>query len=182
MIPSARFLAAPLFALGLAAAPALAGEMPIGQPVEVNGMNLIGIYLQPVVMEPAMGDQDAKKADIHLEADIKALKDNPNGFSEDSWIPYLTVDYTIAKRGTDWKSKGVLHPMVASDGPHYGANVALNGPGQYDVTFRVAPPAGEHAHAFLRHTDKETGVASWWKPFEFAGDFKFVGTGKKGGY
>ncbi|HYG88685.1 MAG TPA: iron transporter [Azospirillum sp.] len=175
----ARPLAASLLALGLATAPAMAGESPIGQPIEKNGLNVIGVYLQPVVMEPAMDGQDAKKTDIHLEADIKALADNPNGFREDSWVPYLTVEYTLAKRGSDWKAKGVLHPMVANDGPHYGANVALNGPGQYDVTFVIAPPDG---HGFMRHTDKETGVAGWWKPFEFKGDFKFVGTGKKGGY
>ena len=178
----ARPLAASLFALGLAVAPALAGELPIGQPLEANGLNVIGVYLQPVVMQPAMGDQDAKKTDIHLEADIKALKDNPNGYPEDSWVPYLTVDYTIAKRGSDWKAKGMLHPMIANDGPHYGANVALSGPGQYDVTFRIAPPVVAGGHAFMRHTDKETGVAGWWKPFEFKGDFKFVGVGKKGGY
>lgn len=185
MTLSARPLAATLLALGLAAAPALAGEMPIGQPLEMNGMSVMGVYLQPVVMQPAMGDQDAKKTDIHLEADVKALKDNPNGFREDSWIPYLSVDYTIAKRGSDWKASGTLHPMVANDGPHYGANVALSGPGQYDVTFRVTPPGNDahgHAQVFLRHTDKETGVQGWWKPFEFKGDFKFVGTGKKGGY
>jgi len=34
----------------------------------------------------------------------------------------------------------------------------------------------------MRHTDKETGVGPWWKPVDFHGDFKFVGTGKKGGY
>jgi len=26
-----------------------------------------------------------------------------------------------------------------------------------------------------RHTDKETGVARWWKPFEVKFDFKYVG-------
>ncbi len=174
-----RSFAVSLFALGLASTPAMAGETPIGQPLEINGLNVIGVFLQPVEMEPAMKEQDAKKTDIHLEVDIKALKDNPNGFREDSWVPYLTVGYTLSKRGGDWKAKGTLHPMVANDGPHYGANVALNGPGQYDLTFNIAPPEG---HGFMRHTDKETGVAAWWKPFEFKGDFKFVGTGKKGGY
>ncbi len=174
-----RPFAASLLALGLAAAPVAAGEIPIGEPLEMNGLNVIGIYLQPVEMAPAMADQNAGKTDIHLEADIKALKDNPSGFREDSWVPYLAVDYTIDKRGGDWTSKGTLHPMVANDGPHYGANVALNGPGQYDVSFVIAPPNG---HGFMRHTDKETGVAEWWKPFEWKGSFKFVGTGKKGGY
>ena len=49
-------------------------------------------------------------------------------------------------------------PMVANDGPHYGDNVKLNGPGKYKLTLNVKPPsANPHAH-FGRHVDKETGV------------------------
>lgn len=33
-----------------------------------------------------------------------------------------------------------------------------------------------------RHTDKETGVGKWYKPFDVEWDFNYVGTGKKGGY
>lgn len=75
--------------------------------------------------------------------------------------------------------RGALHPMVASDGPHYGANVKLDGPGAYQLVFEIAPPS---AHGFMRHVDKETGGAPWWKSFQYKGEFKFVGTGKKGGY
>lgn len=71
-------------------------------------------------------------------------------------------------------------PMVASDGPHYGDNVALNGAGKYKLTFAFTPPSG---HSFMRHVDKETGVAAWWEPFELHYDFAWIGsTGKKGGY
>ena len=40
----------------------------------------------------------ADKADIHLEADIPATEDNPNGFAtEGDWGPYLTIEYTVTK-------------------------------------------------------------------------------------
>ncbi len=32
---------------------------------------------------------------IHLEADIKATEDNPNGFAKDEFVPYLKVAYAI---------------------------------------------------------------------------------------
>lgn len=72
--------------------------------------------------------------------------------------------------------------MVASDGPHYGDNIKLDGPGNYTLTFHIAPPSGEGHMAFGRHVDKETGVAPWFAPFETSYDFTFAGTGKKGGY
>lgn len=166
-------------ALALGCAPVLAGEMPAGEPVEVHGMKIAGIYLQSVEMEPAMPGQEAAKTDIHLEADIHAIKGNENGFGAGEWVPYLNIPYTLTKKGSGWKATGTLDPMVASDGPHYGANVKLDGPGQYQLAFTVKPPSGHH---FMRHVDKETGVGPWWTPIEYTGSFKYVGTGKKGGY
>jgi len=163
----------------IAAGPALAGEQPAGVPVEKNGMQIMAVYLQPVEMEPMMAGQDPASTDIHLEADIHALKDNPNRFPQDAWIPYLEITYKLTKKGSAWSASGPLHPMVASDGPHYGANVKLDGPGAYDLVFEIAPPPGR---VFMRHTDKETGVPPWWQPFAYRGEFKFIGTGKKGGY
>ena len=163
----------------LIAGPAAAGELPAGEPLEKHGMQITGVYLQPVQMEPVMADQDPKRTDIHLEADIKATADNKNGFGEDDWVPFLRVSYTLTKKGSAWRASGDLHSMVANDGPHYGANVKLDGSGEYALVFRISPPDG---HAFMRHTDKETGVAAWWPAFEYTGGFKFVGTGKKGGY
>lgn len=158
---------------------AFAGDVEIGKATEKNGMRIAAVYIQPVKMEPEH-KVDNKKADIHLEADISALKNNPTGFVEGSWVPYLNVNYTLTKQGSTWKSNGTLMPMVASDGPHYGDNVTLDGPGKYKLTFAFEPPSG---HIFMRHIDKETGVAQWWQPFDLEYDFAWIGsTGKKGGY
>ena len=158
---------------------ATAGEQPIGEAIHQGGMEIGAVYLQPVEMEPAMADQDAATTDVHLETDIHADKENKNGFAVDNWIPYLIVDYRLTKKGSNWTRSGILEPMVANDGPHYGANVKLDGPGAYHLTVQVKPPAG---HSFMRHVDKETWVGPWFAPIDFQGDFKFVGTGKKGGY
>jgi hypothetical protein len=34
----------------------------------------------------------------------------------------------------------------------------------------------------MRHIDEETGIAPWWDPIDYAGDFNFIGTGKSGDY
>jgi uncharacterized protein involved in high-affinity Fe2+ transport len=176
---SLRLLAAAALALSFGASASRAAEHPAGQPLDINGMQVMAVYLQPVEMEPKMGDQDAAKSDIHLEADIHALAKNANGFPQDSWIPYLSVVYRLDKKGSAWRASGVLHPMVADDGPHYGANVKLDGPGAYELVFDISPPS---TNGFMRHVDKETGVARWWKPFRYRGAFDFIGVGKKGGY
>ena len=63
-----------------------AGEVPIGYPKELNGMEIAAVYLQPIEMEPRGIDLAASLADIHLEADIHALKNNPNGYPEGFWM------------------------------------------------------------------------------------------------
>ncbi len=155
-----------------------AGEHPIGEPFERHGMEIGAVYLQAVKMVPMLPGM-TDPADIHLEADIHALKGNPNGFGEGEWIPYLQIDYLIEKQGTDWSSFGSFMPMVASDGPHYGKNLKLHGPGRYRLTYHIAPPP---YMGFYRHTDRETGVGRWWTPFEVKWEFSFFGAGKKGGY
>ena len=121
-------------------------------------------------------------SDIHLEADIHAQSDNANGFADGTWIPYLGVKYEITKFGGAQKLMGELMPMVASDGPHYGDNVKLMGPGKYRLRLSIDPP-GASAHAlFGRHTDKETGVGPWFKAFVVEYEFIYAGIGKKGGY
>ncbi len=180
----ARSVVVPVVALvGLAALqPALAREYPIGKPHIQNGMEIGAVYLQPVTMEPDDMMLPAAKADIHLEADIHATKDNPTGFAEGDWMPYLQVRYTLTKAGTDRKDEGHLMAMVANDGPHYGENVKLSGPGKYHLTFYITPPIQTGHQAFGRHVDKETGVGPWFKPFTVEYDFVFAGIGKKGGY
>ena len=172
-------------ALGLFAfmtAGASAKEYPIGKPKKEGGMEIAAVYLQPVEMAPAGMMRDAKESDVHLEADIKAAADNKNGFAEGDWIPYLGVTYEVSKEGSKEVRKGDFMPMVANDGPHYGDNVKLDGPGKYKLKVTIAPPdANPHAH-FGRHVDKETGVSPWFKTFTVEYDFVFAGTGKKGAY
>ncbi len=159
-----------------------AAEYPIGKPQQHFGMEIAAVYLQPVAMEPEGMMRKAEASDIHIEADIKALKDNPNGFEEGAWIPYLAVKFEITKIGTRQKVAGEFMPMVANDGPHYGDNVKLFGPGKYHVKYTILPPTeNQHAH-FGRHVDRLTGVKPWFKPFAVENDFSYVGIGKKGGY
>ena len=56
-------------------------EHPAGEPIKMNEMELAAVYLQPIDMEPRGMGLPAAKADIHLEADIHATKDNKNGFA-----------------------------------------------------------------------------------------------------
>lgn len=157
---------------------AFALEYPMGKPQQHAGMEIGGVYLQAVTMEPEGMMSEASQSDVHMEADIRALANNPNGFAEGEWIPYLQVRYEITKRGDNAKISGEFMPMVASDGPHYGDNIKLMGPGRYRVKYFIAPP-GKH---FGRHTDRETGVQPWFKPFKIEYEFTYAGIGKKGGY
>jgi uncharacterized protein involved in high-affinity Fe2+ transport len=161
------------------AAVASAAEYPIGKPVTSNGLEISAVYLQPIEMEPLGMMRAAKESDVHLEADVRAVAKNPNGFAEGDFVPYLEIQYELTKAGSA-PVKGTMMPMVASDGPHYGDNVKLAGPGNYKLVLTVAPPGG-HNH-FGRHVDKETGVDAWFKPFTAEYTFTFAGIGKKGGY
>ncbi|VVE26702.1 34 kDa membrane antigen [Pandoraea pneumonica] len=187
-----------------AATLAQAAEFPIGKPLVTAGMEINTVYLQPITMEPAGMMNDAKKSDIHLEADIHAVAKNPNGYAEGDWIPGLEITYKLQKAGSTKVIEGLMMPMVASDGPHYGDNVKLDGVGKYTLTMVVNAPgtleqfgckmgamAASGAHAahggmgpwcFGRHVDKETGVGPWFKPITKTVEFTFSGIGKKGGY
>lgn len=160
-------------------------EYPIGVPEQRFGMEIAAVYLQPVRMEPEGMMRPSGESDVHLEADIRALDINANGFAEGEWIPYLHVKYEVTKEGSDWKAAGDFMPMVANDGPHYGDNVKLDGPGKYHVTYTIYPPnAPENlaGHHFGRHTDRLTGVRPWFKAFDVEYDFIYAGIGKRGGY
>ena len=145
-------------------------------------MEIAAVYLQPIEMEPAGMMGEPGLTDIHLEADIHATADNQNGFADGEWMPYLDIHYTLKKLDNGQEMTGEMMPMVASDGPHYGDNVKLMGPGRYLLSLTIMSPAdNQHAH-FGRHVDPETGVAPWFKTFTVEYDFVFAGVGKKGGY
>ncbi len=176
-----RILSAAAIA-ALVASPLAAKEYPIGKPQMKGGMEVAAVYLQPIEMDPPDVMRAAKESDVHLEADIKAAKDNKNGFSEGDWIPFLVISYELTKLDTKDTQKGDFMPMVANDGPHYGDNVKLSGPGKYKLTLNVKPPSvNPHAH-FGRHVDLETGVGPWFEPFSLDYEFSFAGSGKNGSY
>lgn len=149
-------------------------EFPLGDEVEIGPLHVAGVYFQPVDMEPAgQGGLPASKADMHLEADISALPDNNLGYGAGDFVPYLTVKYRIVKTGSNKVIEGNFMPMNASDGPHYGNNVKLDGAGKYKITFTIENPEKQ---GYLLHVDKETGVEGrfWTKPLEVSWDFDFI--------
>lgn len=157
-----RFIRSVFLAIvALLASASYALEYPIGTPQNLAGMEIAAVYLQPVEMEPEGHMRKVSESDIHLEADIHALANNPNGFSEGAWVPYLLVKYELTKVGTNEVIQGEMMPMVASDGPHYGDNVKLKGPGKYKLKFTIYPPNAKEnpmGNHFGRHTDRATGV------------------------
>jgi uncharacterized protein involved in high-affinity Fe2+ transport len=158
----------------LAAAPTDAREYFVGGPVKQQDMEIVANYLLGVEMAPMPmtmgGMMEHGDHMIHLEADIHATADNPYGYADGAWIPYLTVSYDLKKDGSDWSASGTLIPMTAKDGPHYANNLNMGGPGLYHLTYRIEPPAPD---VFGRHIDKETGVPDWWKPIAVSFDFKY---------
>lgn len=153
------------------------------------------VYLQAITMAPRGIMLPVSKSDIHLEMDIHAKANlKSRGFAPGDWIPNLYVTYKMQKLGTnkvvacgmkmhDKDNKGgcVLMPMVASDGPHYGDNVKLDGPGIYLVTIT----AHTQPMLFGWHTDTDSKVlGTEYVDWKFKQNYllKWTGVGKKGGY
>ncbi|MDR1520160.1 MAG: iron transporter [Planctomycetota bacterium] len=148
-------------------------EFPLGDEHEVGPLVIAGVYFQPVDMEPhGMAGLPAAESDMHIEADIAAAEGNNLGYGVGDFVPYLTVRYKAAKEGGK-TIEGAFMPMSASDGPHYGANVKLDGAGRYKITFIVENPVKQ---GYLLHVDSETGVPGrfWEKPIEVSWDFDFI--------
>src|SRR5947209_7615345 len=116
-----KFVLRAFAAAALVASPLAAKEYPIGKPQLKGGMEVAAVYLQPIEMDPPDVMRAAKESDVHLEADIKAAKDNKNGFSEGDWIPYLAVTYELTKLDMKDAQKGDFMPMVVNDGQHDSA-------------------------------------------------------------
>ncbi|MDR2247703.1 MAG: iron transporter [Treponema sp.] len=131
-------------------------EFPLGDDFELGPLNVAGVFFQPVDMLPAEAGLPASQADMHIEADISAAE-NDLGYGVGDFVPYLTVQYEVI-RSTGEKIEGTFMPMNASDGPHYGANIKLpgpGGPGSYTVRFLIQNP---EAQGYVLHVDQETGV------------------------
>jgi len=127
-------------------------ETPIFEDIEAGGwLNVSAVYFQPV---PMTDGSTIEGKDIHLEADISALANN-FGFGVGDWVPYLTVDYKVLKADGTEEASGTFMEMSASDGPHYGANIAMpDGQGTYTLEVTIKSPADNN---YLLHTDAETG-------------------------
>jgi uncharacterized protein involved in high-affinity Fe2+ transport len=131
-------------------------EYPLGDDFVLGPLNVAGVFFQPVDMLPSNLGLPASQSDMHLEADISAAE-NDLGYGVGDFVPYLTVLYEI-NRSTGEKIEGTFMPMNASDGPHYGGNIKLpgpGGPGTYTVKFIIQNP---EAQSYLLHVDSETGV------------------------
>lgn len=121
-------------------------EVTIFEGVQKEFLNLNAVYFQPVDMT---GGYKATDYDCHLELDVSALK-NDFGYGTGDWVPYLTVEYLV-KKGDKTVAQGTFMPMAASDGPHYGQNIKLDGDGTYSVTFTIKFP--DTSSVYLIHTD-----------------------------
>ena len=126
-------------------------EIPIFEDEEVGFLNVSAVYFQPVPM--SMNNGNTEDYNIHLEADISALE-NTVGFGVGDWVPYLTVDYEVTASDGSTAASGTFMEMSASDGPHYGANVALPNADTYSLKFTIHSP---EENGYLVHTDAETG-------------------------
>jgi periplasmic iron binding protein len=148
----------------------LAREHPIDREVARNHLRIAALWHRPV--QSADGPPVAAgKTTVHLLARIEAAEGNPNGFARGDWVPYLGVRYTLTLKDGGPPLSGVLRPVLAADGPRYGANLTLPGPGDYQLTYRITPPADD---TLTRLVDPTDGVAPWWAPFtvDFAWTFR----------
>lgn len=126
-------------------------EIPIFEDEECGFMNVSAVYFQPVPM--SNGNESIEDFDLHLEADIAALE-NDLGFGVGDWVPYLTVDYEVIGSDGSTAASGTFMEMSASDGPHYGANIALPDADTYKLVFTIHSP---EENGYLLHVDSETG-------------------------
>jgi hypothetical protein len=143
-------------------------EFLIGHQLHEHDMQIYANYLTGVEIAPVVPNMPTGTDVIHLEADIHATGYGVHGIPDGGWVPYLKVQYSLERVGTRWKTTGELKPMIAKDGLHYGDNVRMDGPGNYQLVFQVSPPS---VNGLFRHTDAVTGVPDWWKPFSV--DFEF---------
>lgn len=139
-------------------------EIPIGDDQEIFPLNIAAVYFQPVDMYPEGMGLSAAESNLHLEADIHALKDNKLGYGEGEFIPKLTVKYKIQdKNDAANVQEGTFMEMNADDGPHYGANLKMDKAGEYKLTFSILSP---QTNGWTLHVDPDTGVKGrfWTEP------------------
>jgi periplasmic iron binding protein len=149
-------------------------EIPIGDSIEKEGMDIAAVYFEAAEMIPVeKAGLQPNESDIHLEADIKATKDNKTGFGAGEWVPFLTVNYKVKNMDNGKEVTGTFMPMNAADGPHYGSNIKMFGAGKYKLSLTIESPEKQN---YLLHTDKGSGVEGrfWSKPIEVEWEFPYM--------
>ncbi|MDR6999493.1 iron transporter [Neobacillus niacini] len=149
-------------------------EIPVGDSVEKEGMDIAAVYFEAAEMyPPEKAGLQPNEADVHLEADIKATKDNKTGFGAGEWMPFLTVNYKLKNVDSGQETSGTFMPMNAADGPHYGSNVKMLGAGKYKLSLSIESPEKQN---YLLHVDKGSGVEGkfWTKPIEVDWEFPYM--------
>ena len=152
-------------------------EYPVGDEgdQQIDGqVNISVVYFQPIDMEPQGMGLKAADASFHLEADISGLEGNDLGYGAGDFVPGLTVDYTITNKATNTvAAEGTFMQMNASDGPHYGGNIALPDAGEYTLALKIHSP---EENGWMLHSDEETGVKGrfWTTPIELSWDWNYT--------
>jgi uncharacterized protein involved in high-affinity Fe2+ transport len=139
-------------------------ELGVEGEQTVDFMTMAMVYFQPVDMAPSDLAASKEDSDLHIEVDLTA-NENPYSFPVDGWVPYLSIDFVIRDLEGKEVYSGSMMPMAASDGPHYGNNIALE-EGEYDIKLSIKSPA---ENGYPLHVDSETGVEAdgfWEEPLE----------------
>lgn len=159
-----------------------AEEVSLGKPVTKQdaGLAITAAFAAPFAVEGnAPSGQPLflapEKADRFLTIDVQGAKGNKNGFGAGEFVPYLSVAYSLLRQGSSQAQQGQLQPLVTRQGMRYGNNVKLARPGTYTLTLTIEPPIKV---GFGRHTDIETGVSRWWKPFQVEWTTKYPPSAK----
>jgi periplasmic iron binding protein len=153
-------LAVAALSCGLVCGPAFADT--IGEPLQREGLEISAHAETGGTLDHTPGGMARGTDVLFLVADVRAGKDEPHGFSEHSFIPYLSISYALSKDGAPtYKQAGLLYPAASKTGPHYAAGAQLSGPGTYHLTYIISPPS---THGMMRQTDKASAVPEWWKP------------------
>lgn len=163
-------------------------EIPVGE-AEQGPFHMEANYFQPGDMAfdggmmPAYADSIA-----HIELDVKANKEGTKyGWAVDETPADLNISYEVKDKSGRSIVKGMFMEMNAADGSHYGTNIpksaeaaglvgSLEKPGEYTVTFHIAPPT-----KYGLHQDKRTRVeaTSWFEPFDVTMDWLYTAEQKK---
>jgi uncharacterized protein involved in high-affinity Fe2+ transport len=163
-----RFLAG---LAGLVLSTGMTSAATIGAPLEREGLSIAARAEASPSLDHAPGAMAQGPDALFLVADIRAARDEPHGFPERAFIPYLSISYALTKDGAPtFKQAGLLYPVASKSGPYYGGGAQLAGPGTYHLTYIISPPG---THGMIRQTDKAGGVPVWWKPINAGWTFTY---------